>query len=62
MAVPKNKTCKMRSRRRRSANMKITAPQLIACANCGNMLQRHRVCPKCGFYRGKQILTPEALA
>ncbi|MCI7115371.1 MAG: 50S ribosomal protein L32, partial [Treponema porcinum] len=20
----------------------------------------HRVCPKCGFYRGRQIITPES--
>lgn len=62
MAVPKYKSCKMRTRRRRSANMKHTAPNLSTCATCGNSVLPHHVCPKCGSYRGKQILEPEALA
>jgi large subunit ribosomal protein L32 len=61
MAVPKFKTSKKRSRRRRAENMKISLSSLAVCSNCGNMKLPHRVCPKCGFYRGKQILEIEAL-
>jgi len=61
MAVPKFKTSKKRSRRRRAENMKISLSSLVVCSNCGNMKLPHRVCPKCGFYRGKQILEIEAL-
>lgn len=56
MAVPKYKTSKARTRRRRSINMKMGVDTLVSCTNCGNKIMRHRVCPKCGFYRGKQVL------
>ena len=56
MAVPKKKTSKMRSRRRRSANMKIDLPNLVVCPNCGSKKRTHRVCLKCGFYKGRVVL------
>jgi large subunit ribosomal protein L32 len=62
MAVPKYKTSRARTRRRRAVNMKLTAPALVECSNCGNRVLLHRVCPKCGFYRGKQVLTPQGNA
>jgi len=61
MAVPKYRTSKAKSRRRRSINMKLVRPSLIGCSNCGNKIMRHRVCPKCGFYKGNQIIEPEKL-
>jgi len=61
MAVPKYKTSKARSRRRKSINMKLVAPQLTECATCGSKVLPHRICPKCGFYRGKQVLETEKL-
>jgi large subunit ribosomal protein L32 len=60
MAVPKYKTSKARSRRRRTINMRLAAPALATCENCGNTTTRHHVCPKCGFYRGRQIIEPQA--
>lgn len=60
MAVPKFRTSKARTRRRQSINMKLIAPNLVECGNCGNRVLLHRVCPKCGFYRGKQVIVPEA--
>jgi large subunit ribosomal protein L32 len=60
MAVPRSKTSKARTSRRQSINMKLTAPTLIECNTCGNRVLRHRVCPKCGFYRGKQVILPDA--
>ncbi|MDR3303224.1 MAG: 50S ribosomal protein L32 [Treponema sp.] len=60
MAVPRYKTSKARTRRRQSINMKLDAPTLIACPTCGNQVIRHRVCPKCGFYRGKQVIVPDS--
>ncbi|MBC8343718.1 MAG: 50S ribosomal protein L32 [Spirochaetia bacterium] len=59
MAVPKYKTSKAKSRSRRSINMKLTAPNLVECGTCGNRVLPHRVCPKCGFYRGQQVLNLE---
>jgi large subunit ribosomal protein L32 len=60
MAVPRYKTSKARTSRRQTINMKLTAPNMIECGNCGNRVLLHRVCPKCGFYRGKQVILPES--
>ena len=62
MAVPKRKISKTRSRKRKAQTMRLNVPMMIECSNCGNRMLLHRVCPKCGFYRGKQILEPEELA
>ena len=59
MAVPKYRTSKAKGRRRSSINMRLAVPSLINCSNCGNKVMRHRVCPKCGFYKGNQIIEPE---
>jgi large subunit ribosomal protein L32 len=59
MAVPKNKASKSRSRRRRALNMRRSVPGLVECGTCGNKVISHRVCPKCGSYRGKQVLDLE---
>ncbi len=60
MAVPRAKTSKARTRRRRGINMRLEAPQLVACANCNNLVMQHHVCPKCGFYRGRQVIEPRS--
>lgn len=62
MAVPKRKPSKSKSRTRKSINMRIVAPTLRECSTCGNKVLPHRVCPKCGFYRGKQYLKLEETA
>ncbi|MCX6823176.1 MAG: 50S ribosomal protein L32 [candidate division SR1 bacterium] len=31
--------------------------QLGKCANCGAQKLSHRVCPVCGYYKGKQVIT-----
>lgn len=59
MAVPRSKTSKAVTKRRRNANMRLATPNLVACGNCGNLVLPHRVCPKCGFYHGRQVITPE---
>ena len=51
MAVPFRKISKTRKNKRRT-HYKITANGLIKCPNCGEMIRPHRVCPKCGFYKG----------
>ena len=60
MAVPRSKTSKAVTKARHGINMKFTPPQLTECSNCCNLIHSHRVCPKCGFYRGRQIITPES--
>ncbi len=61
MAVPRAKTSKARTRRRRGINMRLKAPSLVECSGCGNLIMSHRVCPKCGFYKGKQVINPNNL-
>ncbi|MDR1971955.1 MAG: 50S ribosomal protein L32 [Treponema sp.] len=60
MAVPRFKTSKARTSRRQSINMKLSPPTMVECSNCGNRVLLHRVCPKCGFYRGKQMIVPDS--
>lgn len=55
MAVPKNKISKSKSRSR-YANWKISSPDLVECANCHELIKSHQVCPKCGYYDGKQVI------
>jgi large subunit ribosomal protein L32 len=58
MAVPKRKTSKSRIRtRKRSCTYKETLVATQACSNCGEPHQPHRVCPSCGHYKGRQVLT-----
>lgn len=54
MAVPMHKTSKTRKALRRS-HIALTAPGLVVCPNCGEKIQSHRVCPKCGYYDGKKV-------
>ena len=62
MAVPKNKTSKARARGRKAVNMKLSIPILVECRTCGNKVLPHRVCPKCGQYKGKQVIEPGEMA
>ena len=62
MAVPKHRISKTRGRTRRAQTMRLTLPGMGTCGNCGNRVLLHRVCPKCGYYRGKQVIKPEDLA
>jgi large subunit ribosomal protein L32 len=54
VAVPKRRTTRSKRNMRRANHDKVTAPQLIACANCGEPSVPHRACPACGFYKGKK--------
>ena len=55
MAVPKRKMSKSRRDRRR-ANWKLTAPGLIECPQCHEMIMPHRVCKYCVHYKGKAVM------
>ncbi|MBM7559452.1 MULTISPECIES: 50S ribosomal protein L32 [Marinitoga] len=57
MAVPKQKTSRARTHRRRAANLyKAIKVNVSKCPNCGEPKLPHRVCLNCGYYNGKQIL------
>ena len=56
MGVPKRKKSKMRIRQRK-AHHRAEIAQVSACPNCGAPHRAHRVCPSCGQYRGRQVVT-----
>jgi len=62
MGVPKRKPSKSRQRQRRAYNSVLTLPQLSKCPQCDAPFIPHRVCPACGFYKERQVITVEALA
>jgi large subunit ribosomal protein L32 len=56
--LPKRKLSKGRRDRRR-AHDALTARSLVACNNCGEMRLPHTVCPNCGFYKGREVISVE---
>ena len=56
MAVPKRRTSRMKRAQRRANHDRVTAPNVIPCPNCGDMMVPHRVCPACGQYKGRQLV------
>lgn len=56
MAVQQNKQSKARIRSRKGANH-YEAVATTPCPMCGGPRRPHRVCPNCGNYKGRQVLT-----
>lgn len=59
MAVPKRKMGKSDSRSRRSANMNMTAKNLVECPKCHALKLPHRVCEQCGTYNGREVVSAQ---
>lgn len=55
MALPKRRHSNARTRKRR-AHDALANPTLNKCKNCGAFKLPHRVCPKCGYYNGVQVV------
>lgn len=55
MAVPFRRTSKTKKRMRRT-HLKKDAPTVVLCKNCGEPIAPHRACPKCGNYKGKEVI------
>lgn len=56
MAVPKKKVSRARRDKRRASNYKLSAPALSKCTQCGSLKLPHRVCPVCGYYKGREVI------
>ena len=56
MAVPARKKSKMKSKVRRSANMRRVLMQYSLCENCKQPKISYCICKKCGFYNSKKII------
>jgi large subunit ribosomal protein L32 len=37
----------------------LTTSNLVQCSNCGEMRMPHTVCPSCGFYQGREVVSVE---
>ena len=59
MAVPKRKVSRARRDKRRSSVWKLSAPALTKCSQCGELKMPHRVCPNCGYYKGREVVKVE---
>lgn len=59
MAVPKRKVSKARRDKRR-ANWKLSVPGMVKCPQCGELKMGHRICPACGYYKGREVVKVEA--
>ncbi|NVB41641.1 50S ribosomal protein L32 [Pseudenhygromyxa sp. WMMC2535] len=59
MAVPKKRKSKSRRDMRRANHDRRSAPVLSPCPNCEELMLSHRVCPACGFYKGRQVVEVE---
>ncbi len=62
MPHPKRKNSKQRVGKRRSQNSKMSLPQLGVCPQCADPYVPHRVCPACGYYKGRQVVTVDSFA
>lgn len=59
MAVPKKRKSKMRTRMRRTANLRMAPLILARCSHCNAAIPAHRVCHNCGHYGGKPVVELE---
>jgi large subunit ribosomal protein L32 len=55
MAVPKRRTTRSKRNMRRANHDRVSAPTLVACPNCAESMVPHRVCPSCGYYKGREV-------
>ena len=56
MALPKRRISSTRSRTKSSSSYVLKAKVYSVCPNCGEPKHSHRVCMKCGFYKGQQVI------
>jgi large subunit ribosomal protein L32 len=56
MAVPKKRQSRTRRDKRR-ANHKAAKPRLNECPRCHSPRLPHRVCPTCGTYNGREVIS-----
>ena len=58
MPLPKRRHSKSRGAKRRT-HWKLGLPTLVECSHCHQPRLPHRICPNCGYYDGKEVITPK---
>jgi large subunit ribosomal protein L32 len=58
MPLPKRRHSKTRGAKRRT-HWKLAVPNIVECPQCHQPKLPHRICPNCGYYKGRQVITPE---
>ena len=56
MPLPKRQHSKQRGRKRRTHDA-LKLRSLHRCPQCQKPILSHRVCPSCGYYKGRQVVT-----
>jgi large subunit ribosomal protein L32 len=55
MPNPKRRHSKARTSNRRAHDF-LTAVSVSECPNCHERKLPHRACPKCGYYKGREVM------
>lgn len=55
MPNPKRRHSKARTHTRRAHDF-LKTKSISTCPNCHEAKLPHRVCPKCGFYKGREVV------
>lgn len=55
MPVARQRHTKARRDRAR-AMLKLTATKLVTCPNCKAKIEPHKACPKCGYFKGREVV------
>ena len=58
MPLPKRRHSSARQAKRRT-HYKLTAPGVGECPRCHAPRLSHHICPSCGYYNGRQWITPK---
>ena len=59
MPNPKRRHSKARTSKRRAHDY-LTSPTLGECPNCHEKKLPHRACPRCGYYKGREVIDTSA--
>ena len=57
MSIGTNNNSSTARRDKRRANWKKSAPNLVKCSKCGELMMPHRVCKACGAYNKREIIS-----
>ena len=60
MAVPQRKISRSRKGQRRS-HLAMKTPSLSNCPRCKQAMMPHRICPNCGWYKGRSVVDMEEI-